>query len=385
MMKRTLFPAVLVAIILLAGCSSRYRSQIDDITPPPSWPFFRGDLSATGAAANATFPGKLDVVWEFKSGDKAAGPLTIYYDHLVYPGAKNRIKFYQLDDGFLTGRIKPKGQTQSGFVARKNLAFFATGPKANLLRCVDIGQNKKTWTRRVVDVLAGILVIDRVVIVGATSGYLLALDPYNGDEIWNFVAESRFSAPPTFANGVLYQPGDDGILYALNVEDGVEKYRVRLDGPLINSAAVADKVYICDMYGNVYALDPQDGSELWRQELSGPIWTSPALSEEMVFVGHSGGEIVALDATSGDVVWSYETVDVVRASPLVVGNYLIVATLTGKVYSLDTFDGSVVDEKDLKQAISVAPVTDGGRVYVATDKGMITCFGAPALSSTDDN
>jgi outer membrane protein assembly factor BamB len=383
-MKRFLFILTLGSVIVLAGCSTTYRAKVGNLTAAPDWPYYRGEASSPGAVSEGTFPGSLDVLWEHKSKDKPVGPMTIYYDHLIYPGGENKIRFIKLQDGQLTGAIKPKGQTQTGVVGRGNLVFFATGPRADVLRCVDVARSKKIWLRNLVDASSGMLIVNDMLIVGTGGGTLMALEPYNGDEIWRFASESKFNIPPTYANGVIYQPGDDGTLYALNPKDGVELFQVKLDGPLVSPVAVTDNIYATDMYGHVYSLDPDDGQENWRQTLSGPIWTSPAVSGGMLFVGHSGGEIVAMNAFNGEIVWSYKVVDVVRASPVVVGNFVIVGTLSGKLYSLRVSDGSVVDERDLGGAISASPVSDGSRVLVATDRGIITCFGAPILSDSDE-
>lgn len=384
-MKRTLLIAVIMLAIVLAGCSTTYRAKVSNLTATPDWPFYRGEASSPGIAPEGTFPGNLDVLWEHKSKDKPVGPMTIYYDHLVYPGGKNKIRFVNLEDGTLTGAIKPRGQTQTGLVARKNLGFFATGPRSNLLKCVDIAESKKIWTRNIVDASSGMLIVENQLIVGTGGGILMALDPASGDEIWRFTSESKFDIPPTYSDGVIYQPGDDGILYALDPQDGHELFRVALDGPLVSSVSVSDNIYATDMYGHVYSLSKDNGERNWRRKLNGPIWTSPAVSRGMVFVGHSGGEIVAMNAADGDIVWSYRVVDVVRASPLVVGDYIIVGTLSGKLYSLRVSDGSVVAERDLGGAISASPVSDGSKVLVATDRGLITCFGAPILSDSDDD
>ena len=65
---------------------------------PSDWPFVRGDLAGTGADEEAAYNGKLDVIWERKSG-KPAGPITLNHDHLVYPDIRKRLSFYDRATG----------------------------------------------------------------------------------------------------------------------------------------------------------------------------------------------------------------------------------------------------------------------------------------------
>ncbi len=375
MSSRMLFIPILLSLILAIGCSGKYKAHKEDLSTNSAWPYHRGSLSSPGALPDADFDGKLDVIWQHQSNDKPAGPLTIHQGQLIYPGARNKIRFLQLETGHYSGHIKPKGYVQSGLVAKDSLGFFATGPRKNLLKCINLRKAKRVWDRYILDVASGMLVVDDMLIVGAGAGVLAALEVESGEEVWSFTAESRFHIPPAYSGGLIYQPGDDGIIYALDPDDGSETFRVELDGPLVSPVAIGDLVYVADMSGNVYGLNKSDGERVWQQTLDGPVWTSPAVSEGMLFVGHSGGELVALDAATGDIVWKYSTVDVIRASALVAGQYVIVGTLTGKLYSLNIDDGSLVDQRELKGAISASPLSDGSRVYVATDRGLITCFG----------
>ncbi|UCE25667.1 MAG: PQQ-binding-like beta-propeller repeat protein [Candidatus Zixiibacteriota bacterium] len=375
MSGRMLFIPAFLILTLMVGCSGKYKTDKHELVTGSAWPYHRGNLSSPGALPDADFGGKLDIVWQHQSNDKPAGPLTIHQGQLIYPGAKNKIRFLQLETGKYSGHIKPKGYVQSGLVAKDSLGFFATGPRKNLLKCVNLRKGKKIWDRYILDVASGMLLVDDMLIVGAGEGVLTALDVESGEEVWSFTAESRFHIPPAYSNGFIFQPGDDGTIYALNPRDGSEVFRSELDGPLVSPVAIDDLVYVADMDGNVYALDKSNGERIWQQTLDGPVWTSPAVSEGTLFVGHSGGELVALDALTGDIVWKYSTVDVIRASALVAGQYVIVGTLTGKLYSLDVDDGSLVDQRELKGAISASPLSDGSRVYVATDRGLITCFG----------
>lgn len=368
----------MLALGLLAGCSVAYRADKSSVELPPIWPFYHGDPASRGVWSEGGFTGKLDFVWEYRSNDKPAGPLTMYHGHVVYPGARNKIKFVQLQSGIETGYIKPKGHVQTGMIASRHLGFFAVGPKQNLVKCVDLTNGNRVWKRHLYDPTSGLILIDRRLIVGSSRGTLLALRPTVGDELWSFSAEENtFTAPAAYSDGRIYQPGDKGVLYAIDFDDGRELFRVTLGGPLVSPVAVGELVYVTDMSGHVYGLDRSDGQIVWREKLSGPIWTTPAVAGGKLVVGHSGGEVVALDAATGRLLWKYAAVDVVRASVIVVGDFVVAATLSGKLFSLSLADGQLIDERQVDGAISVSPVSDGERIYVATDKGQITCWGNP--------
>lgn len=377
LLNKTLRLALLpVMTLALLGCSQVYQADQESVELPPAWPFYHGDLSSRGVKSQGDFAGKFDFVWEQRSNDKPAGPLTIYHGRLVYPGARNKIKFFEIQTGVMTGHLKPKGHTQTGLVASRHLGFYAVGPKQNLLKCVDLTNGDRVWQRRISDATSGLILVDKHLVVGSNNGTLTAFRPTVGDEIWNFRAqENTFTAPATYSGGRLYQPGDRGVLYVIDADDGVELFRVTLDGPLVSAVSVGELIYAADVSGYVYGLDPAEGTVVWRQKLSGPVWTTPAVAGDKLVVGHSGGEVVALDATSGTPLWKFATVDVVRASVIIVGDYVIAATLTGKLFSLGLADGQLIDERQVDGAISVSPVSDGDRIYVATDKGQITCWG----------
>ncbi|UCD64997.1 MAG: PQQ-binding-like beta-propeller repeat protein [Candidatus Zixiibacteriota bacterium] len=381
---RYIIAALSALLLLTAGCSRRYRADSEMLGVESAWPYHRGGLSSLGALTDGGFSGRLDLLWEFQSNDKPVGPLTIQHDHLVYPGARNKIKFLDAVTGKYLGYIKPRGTPQTGLIVADSLAIFAVSPRHSRLSCYHVTSGKELWRRRVGDASPGLIVVDDRLVVGASDGVLLALEPQTGNLIWHFRGDCRFLAPASSAAGKVLQPGDNGYLYALSVRDGRELFRSRLDGPLVNPVAVAERIYATDASGMVYCLDTSKGDIIWQTQLKGPVWTSPAVADGRVFVGHSAGELVALDAALGHILWKFDAVDVIKASAVVAGKYVVVATMTGKLYSLEAASGQVVAEREIDGAISTAPVTDGERVYVASDKGLIACFGLTLPADESD-
>jgi len=322
-----------------------------------------------------TFNGKLDIIWERKRGEKPAGPLSVYHGSLVYPGTKNKIRFYDDLTGKEQGYIKSHGAAQTGVAVHDSLAIFATSPRKSWLRCVNLRSGKQLWKRHIKDASAGSIIVGNKLIIGSTDGRLTAYRPEDGSLIWTFEAEGGFVAPPSFANGRVFQPCDNGTLYVISPTDGSELYRVKVDGPMVSAVAVSTMVYATDMFGQIYGIDPEDGRIVWDNQLNGPIWTTPAVSDGRILVGHSGGELVVLDAADGQILWQFDAGEVVRASATVVGGYVLVGTMGGNLFSLDAADGRLIEQRQLNGAVAWPPVADGDRVYVATESGMIICFG----------
>ncbi|RKX27615.1 MAG: hypothetical protein DRP45_00535 [Candidatus Zixiibacteriota bacterium] len=376
MLRATLIFSLLAMVCSLTSCGKRYRLRLDDMTTESSWPFARRDVSASGAWVTAGFSGKLDVLWEARTGGKPAGPLTIMNGALVFPETKKRLRFYRAENGENLGKMKTRGIPQSGAAIRDSIVCFSVGPKRNRLYGYNLVSRKSLWERDLKDAAPGPIIVDKHLLVTSLEGRLFAFGFDDGASLWDFDPDRRLSASASYAGGRLFQPADHGRLYVLAIDDGRQLCEIDLKGPLTSMVvATEDRAYAADILGSVYALSPDDCSVVWEMTLEAPVWCSPALMDDRLYVATTGGQVTALDAESGQRLWIYEAIEVIKVSPLVIGDYVIVGTMAGNVLVLRADNGSLVDSARVEGPIAVGPVTDGNRVFVATQKGRIVCFG----------
>jgi alcohol dehydrogenase (cytochrome c) len=137
-------------------------------------------------------------------------------------------------------------------------------------------------------------------------------------------ATYAFETTPIVVDGVMYITGSDGYVWALDAASGKELWRYRhaipLDVPLCcgnvnRGAAVAQgKVIVATANGHVIALDASTGKLAWDQVFAdvraGESATmAPLVVKNMVLVGSSGGEygvrghIDAFDVATGTRPW----------------------------------------------------------------------------------
>ncbi|MEW6413430.1 MAG: PQQ-binding-like beta-propeller repeat protein [Candidatus Zixiibacteriota bacterium] len=376
MKSRILIAAVAsLTLVSLVGCASKYRLERFKVQEGAQWPYHRGDAQSTGSVLEGAFDGKLDVIWEYRSNDKPAGPLTVYHNRLIYPGARHKIKFIDMETGHFEGQIKSGGNPQTGVVVADSLAYFAISPRTNLLKCVNLRNGDIIWERPFVNASNGGLLVDDLLVIGSSIGDLMALSQLSGEVKWRFLADMPLAVAPTFAMGKIFQPGGNGMLFALSPLSGKLVWKVKLENAIAAAVSAGEFVYAGDLDGFVYAINSDDGSIVWKRQVGGPVWTSPAVAEGRIFVGHSGGEMVALDAISGEIIWRFDAADVVRSSAVVVGGYVVFGNASGMLFSLDALTGRLVEERQLDGPIVAAPVTNGQNVVVATDEGLVVCLG----------
>jgi outer membrane protein assembly factor BamB len=366
--------AVVIALVLTA-CGRKYRLRTDNLGDERPWAASRGSAAQTGNCDPSAFEGRLHLIWSHGIAGKPAGPLSIHHGTLVYPDTRKKIRFYDLQTGRYLGRLKAKGVGQTGVAIADSLAFWGVAPSRDGLFAYNLNTSKRQWEMKVKDAYPGPIIWDNRLVVSSGEGTLFALELNRGEPVWKFQADQRLSAAASFGHGRIFQPADRGWLYAVSADSGRELYRVRLSGPIINPVAVADKVYVAVMTGQVYALEPDDGAVVWMTDIGHPIWTSPTVANGRIFVGHSGGEVVALEASTGLVLWRYDAGAVIRCSALAAGDYLVTGTMTGLLTVLRAEDGVLVDSTTLKGPIKAAPVSDGRRLLIATEAGKIYCFG----------
>jgi outer membrane protein assembly factor BamB len=168
-----------------------------------------------------------------------------------------------------------------------------------------------------------VAIADGVVYATSYDGHIYALNPDNGDLIWQFPADiepgdkepadedtplkeriepKAFSyAAPTVHEGMLYVGNLDGYMYAIHTKDGSLKWRFKTGSGITSSALVhAGTLYFGSKDNHLYAIDAATGSQVkWKFKAGGDVLSSPKISDGVIFIGSNDKNFYAIDAKTG--------------------------------------------------------------------------------------
>jgi polyvinyl alcohol dehydrogenase (cytochrome) len=179
--------------------------------------------------------------------------------------------------------------------------------------------------------------VGKRVTVLSQSG-LVALDAGNGQEVWKR-DDIKGTSSPTVRGGVLYAFAGDTTLWAVNADDGSDRWKVKADDQRFatgfSSPVVAGDAVVVGLAsieevaarenatfrGGVVAFDRRNGKELWRYRTAEPpdngvgVWSTVSVdvAARTVFAttgnnytesaGPTSDSVIALDLGTGQVRW----------------------------------------------------------------------------------
>jgi outer membrane protein assembly factor BamB len=132
---------------------------------------------------------------------------------------------------------------------------------------------------------------------GRIGGLLTATDPATGESVgeWGFATLNPVLSSPTVANNMAYVGTQEGYLYAVDLETGIERWGFAAQDQVFASASVAgDTVYVATMDGSIYALDAATGVTRWTYKTDGAIWSAVTVANGFVYAGSDDGTIYAI-------------------------------------------------------------------------------------------
>jgi outer membrane protein assembly factor BamB len=166
-----------------------------------------------------------------------------------------------------------------------------------------------------------------MVIFPGGDGWVYALEPETGKEIWKFDCNPKdavwelggagtrnniISTPVIYDNKVYVAVGQDpehgegqGHLWAIDASktgDVTEAAAVWHRGGAdfnrsISTAAIRDDIiYIADLSGFVYCFNAQTGEHYWTYDAFAAIWGSPMVVDGKVYIGDEDGDVAVLKA-----------------------------------------------------------------------------------------
>lgn len=214
-----------------------------------------------------------------------------------------------------------------------------------------------------------------------------------GDGSGNFYSNLH----PAWHAGMVYAADRFGIVKALDISNGKEKWRINLSektgffskriSALLSGGITADsdRIYIGSERGQVYALNNRDGSIAWKIKLVGEVLSRPVVSDGLVLLHTSNGILTGLDQSSGEIKWSV-TLDISALSlrgesaPKVVFGGAIVGGDNGYITAVFINHGQLIWQQRISQPkgateidrlndVDTTPVIVNGVVYVLAYNG----------------
>ncbi|NQU42003.1 PQQ-binding-like beta-propeller repeat protein [bacterium] len=185
---------------------------------------------------------------------------------------------------------------------------------------------------------AGVTVAQKTVFAGTDQGLLVALDLSTGEEKWRIQLDSGLAGAPAWHEDRLYVVDDFGRAVCLDASRPDTPLWV-FEGPQAecHSAPACDgeRVYFGTYDQNLYALDIRTGQAVWTYAVDGPIHGAAALKEGRIYAAGCDALLRALDTTSGTLLWSLDMGSYAAANPAIRNGALYVGHFGGEVLAVD--------------------------------------------------
>lgn len=190
-------------------------------------------------------------------------------------------------------------------------------------------------------VLAG----DRI-IAGFDSGKVLAIDPRNGDVLW------------------------DAIVNAPHGRTELERL-ADIDSP---ARVAGDDIFVVGFQGRVAMLARDSGQIWWARDTSS--YRGFTMDDDNIYLTNSDSVVIAMKRSDGAVLWEQDAMKRRGlTAPALDGDSLVVGDFEGYVHWLDKASGEIVarQKTDGERITNSAVTTDAG-VFVQTDSGKLLAF-----------
>ncbi|PPI86682.1 outer membrane protein assembly factor BamB [Candidatus Pantoea edessiphila] len=206
---------------------------------------------------------------------------------------------------------------------------------------------------------------------------------------------------PTFKGNTVYAADRFGIVKALNLSNGKDRWIIDLsenneeyngNTALLSGGITVygNNLYIGSEHGKLYSLRTKDGSLVWTTQVIGEILSSPVVKDNLIFVHTSNGFLQGINRNNGKVQWSFElgtypisTRDV--STPTFMFDSLIIGDGKGRVNAISIKNNQMIWKQNISSInsfllsenlkdVNVTPIIFEGVVYIASYNGSLTAL-----------
>ncbi len=182
--------------------------------------------------------------------------------------------------------------------------------------------------------------------VGTDSGTLYAIDISEGEISsrvrWTYSADGAITGPVLFHEGAIYFGDLSSRFYRLNPRTQSPDWEFDARAWIWAKSTPDSEngaIYVSTLGGHIHALNISNGSPLWNQEIDGQIVGSPLLfdrvrnefSQRVLAVPSGEDGVHVLNVNDGEVLGTFPTDSAVKSSPVLINDFIYVHTLDGEL------------------------------------------------------
>ncbi|BBM84774.1 protein kinase domain-containing protein [Candidatus Uabimicrobium amorphum] len=195
------------------------------------------------------------------------------------------------------------------------------------------------------------------------KSFLVALNKFTGEKIWDFELSKDSSSRITISDGVVYAGAADRRLYAVDAKTGTEIWSFRTKRGIHGAPVVHNNIVYVGS-DRLYAVRAKDGKELWTFEKSQRIIGSPAMANNRLFVAASdNNRVFCVELGRPKEVWTAKFAEWKSPGCAVQRNVVYFGDVKGILYAVDVHKGKEIWQYEAGGGISTTPAIHNKTVY----------------------
>jgi len=215
----------------------------------------------------------------------------------------------------------------------------------------------------------------QVVLLSASDGVLHALDLQDGHERWRSEPTNRTDGSPGFDEQILAYGNCDSAVHIFSITNGAHLAQIPVgaDEQMAGGVLVREgRVYGGTRSGALVCVDAESNNIVWHAKVSdGEAFNTPVTVRDLVIMGSRDGRIAAFAARDGVTRWQVSLSNAVKS--LCVVDDAVFAMAGGSLVGLRATDGGMFMKLAVGDDVD-GPVWNGRILAVAADGGNIIGF-----------
>ncbi|MEO8139784.1 MAG: PQQ-binding-like beta-propeller repeat protein [Gemmatimonadota bacterium] len=319
----------------------------------PDPEFDPGEVKAAAPIAGTP----LTRIWASRPVRGPSAPIATDTLNAYLGGSDRRVVAVDLRSGKTRWAHRVAGPLVGGVLVEGNVVYAATDRPEGKVHAFSTISGNEIWSTGSGYTQAPLALIGGKLIVITRQGQILALDPSNGRVLWRRRSTPGRTGAIDVGGGSFMASSFDS-LYLIRLSDGTVARRRRASGTVVSPwIRVGDELVAATGDSLVIGIDPDSLTERWRVKLDGPLLNSPASSGDTIYaVTQSGSLNRLLPGASPEVTQLRVSGWAATGAPAVYGPWLLVGAADGTLRAFDRGSGMDAWSTVLGRPVELAPM-----------------------------